>query len=290
MHVNRGLLGWGVFFIVAGSIPLLVQAGVLDPEVVRQVWQLWPLILIGIGLGLILQRTRAAIIGGLIVVGDVRDPRRRLVRRRVLAGDRARRRAAWAAATPGTPFPTQRGTLSPVASVALDISCGDATITSAPGDAWTVDGTSDDGDAADDHGRRRPARRVAARLGHQLRPERRLAGHAADRRVRAPRPVRPTRAPSTRDARPDARPEPVGVGQRRQRHHRHGRGRRASTTLDISANAGSLSLTLPAPDGTINGSISANAGLDRAVRARRRRRCGSRRRPASGRTTSATAG
>ena len=67
MRVNRGLLGWGVFFIVAGSIPLLVQAGVLDPARVRQVWQLWPLILIGIGLGLILQRTRAAIVGGLVV-------------------------------------------------------------------------------------------------------------------------------------------------------------------------------------------------------------------------------
>ena len=67
MRVNRGLLGWGVFFIVAGSIPLLVQAGVLDPARVRQVWQLWPLVLIGIGLGLILQRTRAAMVGGLVV-------------------------------------------------------------------------------------------------------------------------------------------------------------------------------------------------------------------------------
>ena len=67
MRVNRGLLGWGVFFIVAGAIPLLVQSGVLDPARVRHVWQLWPLILIGIGLGLILQRTRAAIVGGLVV-------------------------------------------------------------------------------------------------------------------------------------------------------------------------------------------------------------------------------
>ncbi len=67
MHVNRGLLGWGVFFVVAGAVPLLVQSGAIDPAVVRNVWQLWPLILIGIGLGLILQRTRAAIVGGLVV-------------------------------------------------------------------------------------------------------------------------------------------------------------------------------------------------------------------------------
>ena len=51
MHVNRGLLGWGVFFIVLGAVPLAVQAGALDPEVVRRAWELWPLILIGIGLG-----------------------------------------------------------------------------------------------------------------------------------------------------------------------------------------------------------------------------------------------
>ena len=67
MHVNRGLLGWGVFFIVAGAVPLAVQSGAIDPAVVRRAWELWPLILIGIGLGLVLQRTRVAIVGGLVV-------------------------------------------------------------------------------------------------------------------------------------------------------------------------------------------------------------------------------
>ena len=67
MRVNRGLMGWGVFFIVLGVVPLAVQAGALDPEVVRRAWQLWPLILIGIGLGLVLARTRLAILGSLVV-------------------------------------------------------------------------------------------------------------------------------------------------------------------------------------------------------------------------------
>ena len=67
VHVNRGLLGWGVFFIVAGAVPLAVQSGLVNADVVRNFWQLWPLILIGIGLGLILQRTKAAFLGGLVV-------------------------------------------------------------------------------------------------------------------------------------------------------------------------------------------------------------------------------
>ena len=60
MRVNRGLLGWGVFFIVLGAVPLAVQAGVVSEARVREAWQLWPLILVGIGLGLVLERTRFA--------------------------------------------------------------------------------------------------------------------------------------------------------------------------------------------------------------------------------------
>ena len=132
MHVNRGLLGWGVFFIVAGSIPLLVQAGVLDPAAVRQVWQLWPLILIGIGLGLILQRTRAAALGGLVVAATFG----------ILVG-------GWFAAgfgpgasfgacgigggAPTTSFPTQSGSLTAGSKVMLDLSCGDFDVTPAAG-------------------------------------------------------------------------------------------------------------------------------------------------------------
>ena len=37
------------------------------PDVARRAWELWPLILVGIGLGLALQRTRAAAVGGVMV-------------------------------------------------------------------------------------------------------------------------------------------------------------------------------------------------------------------------------
>ena len=35
MHVDRRLLGWGVFFILLGAIPLAVRGGFLDESVVR---------------------------------------------------------------------------------------------------------------------------------------------------------------------------------------------------------------------------------------------------------------
>ena len=67
MHVNRSLLGWGVFFLVLGSVPLAVRYGLVDAEAFATAWRLWPLLLIGAGMGLVLARTRAAIVGGLVV-------------------------------------------------------------------------------------------------------------------------------------------------------------------------------------------------------------------------------
>ena len=47
MRVNRGLLGWGVFFIVLGAVPLAVRSGLLSEASLANAWQLWPLLLIG---------------------------------------------------------------------------------------------------------------------------------------------------------------------------------------------------------------------------------------------------
>ena len=52
MRINRGLLNWGVFLIALGGIPLAVDQGWLDSDVARDLGQLWPLLLVGIGLGL----------------------------------------------------------------------------------------------------------------------------------------------------------------------------------------------------------------------------------------------
>lgn len=67
MRINRSLLNWGVFLIALGGIPLAVDQGWLDSDVARDLGQLWPLILVGIGLGLILRWTSMAWFGGALV-------------------------------------------------------------------------------------------------------------------------------------------------------------------------------------------------------------------------------
>src|SRR3990172_3207999 len=67
MRVDRRLLGWGVFFVLLGGVPLAVQSGVLDAGLTDQVVRLWPLIVIGIGLGIVLRLTSLAWLGGLVV-------------------------------------------------------------------------------------------------------------------------------------------------------------------------------------------------------------------------------
>ena len=66
MHVNRGLLGWGVFFLALGAVPLAVQSGRIDAETARRAWELWPLLLIGAGLGLVLRRTPLGALGAVL--------------------------------------------------------------------------------------------------------------------------------------------------------------------------------------------------------------------------------
>ncbi len=71
MRVRRGYLGWGVFLILAGAVPLAVRSGYLSDDQIGRLWSLWPLILVGIGVGLILSRTPFAFVGGLIVAATV---------------------------------------------------------------------------------------------------------------------------------------------------------------------------------------------------------------------------
>ncbi len=67
MSVDRRLVNMGVFLLILGGIPLAVGQGWLARGTIAQAWELWPLILIGIGLGLILRRTPFHFAGGLLV-------------------------------------------------------------------------------------------------------------------------------------------------------------------------------------------------------------------------------
>jgi hypothetical protein len=67
MRIDRSLLNWGVFLVALGGIPLAVDRGWLESDIARDLGQLWPLILVGIGLGLILRWTPFAWFGGALV-------------------------------------------------------------------------------------------------------------------------------------------------------------------------------------------------------------------------------
>ncbi len=109
MHVNRALLGWGVFFLVLGSVPLAVRYGLVDASAFDTAWQLWPLLLIGAGLGLVLARTRAAVVGGLVVAATAGL----MVGGLVVNGvdEFGGGFASCGGGGSGTPFAEQRGTL-----------------------------------------------------------------------------------------------------------------------------------------------------------------------------------
>jgi hypothetical protein len=142
MRVRRGFLGWGVFFILVGAIPLAVNAGYLAADQVDEWWTYWPLILIGIGVGILLSRTSYDWMGGLIVAATFG----------LIVGSLAATGVGGVPLTgcqPGssnaTAFSTQTGQLTGASSVGLELNCGEITVATAPGSTWTLDGSDDGG-------------------------------------------------------------------------------------------------------------------------------------------------
>ena len=67
MTVRRGTLYVGVFLLAAGAVTLGVSTALLDREVVAAtVVALWPLAVIAIGVALVLRRSPAALVAGVL--------------------------------------------------------------------------------------------------------------------------------------------------------------------------------------------------------------------------------
>ena len=135
MRIERRLLAWGVFFIVAGGVALAVRGGYLSADQASQVWRLWPLLLVGLGVALILGRTSLGWLGSLIIAATFGL----LVGGALVGGvgqagcglDLGDRSAAGADASAG-------GDLGEGASVEVVRDCGALQVTTGPVGGWTL--------------------------------------------------------------------------------------------------------------------------------------------------------
>jgi hypothetical protein len=136
--VRRGFLNWGIFLICLGAVPLAVQLNVIDRDVAASLLRLWPLILIGIGLGIMLRFTRAAALGGIVVAATFGV----LVGVFFAAGFPSFASACTGDST-GTPI-SRTGTATGNMDLDVELTCGEMTIGRAPGGTWSVDVTAGD--------------------------------------------------------------------------------------------------------------------------------------------------
>ena len=143
MHIDRRLLGWGLFFVLLGAIPLAVRTGLLDKAVVAQWPLLWPVLLIGWGLGLLLRGTPLALIGGAVSA----------ITFGVMGGGAIATgfggipfASGCTNSTPAIPFATKSGDFGSTARADLVFNCGSLAVTTADGATWTVAGSDRDGD------------------------------------------------------------------------------------------------------------------------------------------------
>ena len=136
MHLNRGLLFWGLALVTAGATALAVQQGYVDRDVVADAWRLWPVILIAIGLSIVLARTPFAVLGTVLAALILGVGAGALV----TVGPSV-------ACTGNVPsdLTMESGTFSgDAAAVNLDFNCGDLNVALADGSGWTA-GTASDG-------------------------------------------------------------------------------------------------------------------------------------------------
>lgn len=135
MRINRSLLNWGVFLIALGGVPLAVQQGFAEESIAGDLWRLWPLILVGIGLGLIMRWTPLAWVGGALVAGTFG-----LIFGALIAGGFSGISNTCVGIGNSDAVTTQDGDLASGTTFAVDLelSCGQLQLGRASGSTWDV--------------------------------------------------------------------------------------------------------------------------------------------------------
>lgn len=143
VRMDRRLLGWGLFLIIVGSIPLLVRGGYLDRALVEDWPSLWPLLLIGWGIGLVLRRTPGELVGSAISVAVLGVMVGGLIATG-FGGFPAF--GACGDGTGATSFDSRSGTLSDGGRMNVEFNCGTLTVKAVDGSEWSISGRGPDGE------------------------------------------------------------------------------------------------------------------------------------------------
>ncbi len=142
MRVDRRALGWGVFLVIAGAIPLAVRAGILDQDMLVGWPSLWPLLLIGAGLGMVFRRTPLHLLGGTILVLTSGIMAGSLITAGVHGFPAV---GACGSSGGGAAFEERGGSVSDGASMSVELNCGQLDVTAADGHDWALTGRGPSG-------------------------------------------------------------------------------------------------------------------------------------------------
>jgi cell wall-active antibiotic response 4TMS protein YvqF len=143
VQINRRFLYLGLFFLVFGGVLLAARQGWISDEVVASLWQLWPVLLIAIGLSIILAGRVAGWVGGAIVSICLGAMAASVVQGGFIPF------VGCGGGETGTPFETQEGELATSAEVDITFSCGELSVVTGSGSAWSVSGSSSNGRVPD---------------------------------------------------------------------------------------------------------------------------------------------
>jgi len=124
MRIDPRLVGFGLFLITVGSVMVAVREGLVSEDAARQAWTLWPLILVGVGLSIVLAGRPGAAIGGLalaltfgVIIGGI-----------AATGAFPSGGFCGGDAESGTAFADAGGDLSRGASVTITQDCGNLAV------------------------------------------------------------------------------------------------------------------------------------------------------------------
>ena len=132
LAINRRFLYVGLFLVALGGVLVAVDLTALDTTVLANALRLWPLAFIAIGAGIVLRRSRYALVAGILAA---------MIPGLVLGGGLAIAPRHGFDCGSGDETPettTQRGTFTTAGTVFVETSCSSISIGTQPGNGWQL--------------------------------------------------------------------------------------------------------------------------------------------------------